>query len=79
MGIAYGDQDSRDSMRAAVMPIWVGGEFIPAKVRLIRGDAEILLGMEVDGELRVTVDFNSRYFQDGQGEWQEAVRNGGNL
>ena len=51
------------------------GGCIPAKGRLISGDSELLLGMEVVWELRLTVDFDERFPQVGQGEWHVMVRN----
>ena len=39
------------------------------------GGDGILLGMEANGELRLIVEFDRRYFQAGQGEWNVMVRN----
>ena len=62
-------------MRATIAPIWVGGEFIPAKGRLIGGGSALLLGMELVRKLSLTVGFGKRYFHVAQGEWHVAVRN----
>ena len=35
------------SDRAIILPIWVGSQFRPVKVRLIGGDAELLLRMDI--------------------------------
>ena len=68
--------ESRDSSHSAAIPIWVGAEFIPANVRLIKGDNE-LIGMEVICELLLIVDFERRYVQVAQAEWQVVIRNVG--
>ena len=75
----YVDQESRDSMRDAVMPIWAETEFIPAHVRLIKRDIELLLGMGVIWELLLIADCNRRYAQVGQGGWHVMVRDSKNL
>ena len=49
-------------MGASIIPYMGSGEFMPAKVRLIVGSADLLLGIWVVNELRLTVDFGTRYF-----------------
>ena len=34
-------------MRVAIIPIWVGNEFMPINVRLIQGDNELLLRLGI--------------------------------
>ena len=65
-------------MRGAVMLIWVGAEFKPAEVRLIKVDNVVLIRMGGVGELRLIANSESFYFQAGQGAWQAIVRNSKN-
>ena len=72
-------QDSRYSPRSTIAPIWVGGrggrgQLQPVKVRLIGGGAELPPGMDVIGELRLTVCFGKRT-PIGQGERNALARN----
>ena len=60
-------------------PIWVGGQFRPVRVRLIGGDTELLLEMEIITELRITVGFGNRNFHVGRGEWRATTRIAGIL
>ena len=60
------------------LPIWAGCQFQPTRVRLIGWGAELLLRMEINSELRITVDFGELYFHIGQGGWQAVTYNGGN-
>ena len=41
----FASQESGDSERAIIRPIWDGCQFRPASVRLVGGDAELLLRM----------------------------------
>ena len=49
MGFVFGDHESREETHASVMPIWGADEIIPARVRLIKSDTELLLGTDVVG------------------------------
>ena len=69
-------QEYREPSHATVIPIRRNTDFKPAKVRLHKGDIELLLGIGVVGELRLTVNFNHPNFQIGQGEWEAMARNG---
>ena len=53
-------------------------EFVPAKVRLLEGDNELLPVMGDIGELRFTVDFNWGYFQVEKSAWRAMASNGEN-
>ena len=66
----FGNRQGRDSDSSTAMPIWAGGDFRPAKIRLINGKTELLLGMDIIRKLRLAVNFGSEQFQVGQGEWE---------
>ena len=70
-----GNHQGRDSDSSTVMPIWVGGYFRLVRIRLINGDAELLLGIDIIRKLRLAVDFGRGRFQVGQGEWEGATFN----
>ena len=72
---AYANHQWRDSGASTVIPIWVNGIFRPARVRLIRGEAALLLGMHIVKEFGAQVDFGSDQFKVGQGEWEMVTFN----
>ena len=53
----------------------VDGHFKPVKIRLINGETELLLGMDIIRKLRLAVDLGSDRFQVGQGEWEAMTFN----
>ena len=53
---------------AKVVPIWTGAEFKHVNVRVIMGDAELILGLEVVGKLDSKVNSKRRNFQFGMRE-----------
>ena len=65
---AFGNRQGRDSDSSTAMPIWVDGDFRPAKIRLINGETELLLGVGIVRKLRLAVDFGCERFQVGQGD-----------
>lgn len=75
MRFFFGGQESRNSTHAAVITIWEVAEVAQAEVRLITGDAELLLGLWPIGKLELEVDFERSNFQVGQGAWNSTVRN----
>ena len=59
----------RDSLLGAVIPIWAGGTFGPVRVRLIRGESELLLGVDIVKKMDSAVNFGSDQFKVGKSEW----------
>ena len=53
-------------------------QLLPVRARLISGGAELLLAMQITGELNITVGFGKREFHIGQGEWEVVTRNEAN-
>ena len=45
----FGKQDAGDSEHSTILPIWVGSQLRLVRVRLIGGDAELLLGFNIFG------------------------------
>ena len=66
----FGNREYREADRATLLPTWVGGRFRPVRLRLIAGEAELLLGMRIIRNLCITRDLRNRYFHIGKGEWQ---------
>ena len=64
-----GNHQARTSEASTAPPICVNGPFRPARVRLIRGKAELLPGMYIVKNLGAQVFFGSDRFKVGQGEW----------
>ena len=58
----------------AIRAIW-SPRFLPAKVRLIGGGAELHTGSGIVNISRLTVYFGNRYFQVGHGAWEVMIRN----
>ena len=54
---AFWNHEARDSTMGDSIPIWADGMFQPARVRLIRGKTELLLGMGIIKKLDLTVNF----------------------
>ena len=50
------------------------GDF-PVTVRSISGGAELLLRIDITGEMDIAVDFGNRSFHTGKGEWDVMTRN----
>ena len=71
-----GDQELRGSGDAIISPIRDGGQFRPVRVRLIGGDAGLLLRMDIIGKLCIAVDFRKRNAHIGNGVWKAMARNG---
>ena len=67
--IARCGRDGRGSLVGASILIWAGGEFKPASVRLMRGKAELRLGVDIIKQMDLTVYFWGRQFKVGQIEW----------
>ena len=61
-------RQGRDSTMGAAIPIWVNGAFKQARVRLIHGKAELLIGMDIITQLDITVRFGRDQFGVGQSE-----------
>ena len=61
-----------------IIPIWVGNKFTPVRIRLIGGDAELLLAVGIIGRLSLSGGRGKRNFHSGQGEWPEMARNSEN-
>ena len=61
----FGNQESRESARAIVSPIFVGDKFRPSKVRLVGGDSELHPALGIKYKLRSAVVFGERYFRFG--------------
>ena len=66
---SLGNHEGRDSTTGAEIHIWVGGAPKPARLRLIRGKAELLSGMDIVKQLGPTVNFWGNQFKVGQSEW----------
>ena len=54
---AVGNQECRDSLMGAVIPIWADGTSKPARFRLIHGKAELLLLAGIVKKLDSAVNF----------------------
>ena len=67
---AFRNRQGRDSEASAAIPIWANCALNPTRVRLIRGKAELLLGMNIARELDIAVSFGSDRFKFGQGWWK---------
>ena len=52
------------------IPIWAQGNFKPARVRLTRGKAELLSGIDIVRKLDIAVRFGRGQFQVLQSEWE---------
>ena len=72
-----GDQELRGSGDAIISPIRDGGQFRPVRVRLIGGDAGLLLRMDIIGKLCIADGSGNRSPHIGQCELQSMTRNGG--
>ena len=72
------DREPRGSDRSIILPILVGYRFRPVRVRLIGGEAGLLVWVDIIEKLRIAVDFGPRNFHIGEAEWKVATRNGGN-
>ena len=57
MEFVVADQESKDSLRAEIRPFWAGNEFSDSEVRLIGGDAELLIAMDAVRKLSLSADF----------------------
>ena len=64
---AIWNHQGRTSGAITGLPIWVNGSFRPVRVRLIRGKAELLLGMHIVKKLCVQVCLGGDRFEVGQG------------
>ena len=64
------------SVGSAVLPIWITDTFIPARMRMIDGMTELLLGLDIIRKLDTTVVFGSNQFRVGQGESEMVTYNG---
>ena len=63
----------------AAIPIWADGASRPARVRLIRGKAELRSAMDIIvKKLDSAVNFRSNQFKVGQSEWGTMTFNGKN-
>ena len=67
---SLGNHEGRDSTTGAEIHIWVGGAPKPARLRLIRGKAELLSGMDIIKMVDLTLNFGSNQFKFGQSEWK---------
>ena len=61
---------------STVLPIWATDSFKPARVRLVGGKTELLLGLDIIRKLDITVVFGSDHFSVGQGELEMVTYNG---
>ena len=68
---ALGDHQERMSEAGAALPIGANGSFMPVRVRLIRGKAELLPSMNIVKKLGAQVCFGSDRCNVAQGEWGE--------
>ena len=67
LGFAFRNHQGRTSAASTVLHIWVNGSFRPARVRLIRGKAELLPGTHIIKKLGVQVCFGGDRLKFGQG------------
>ena len=63
---AFGNHRGRDSTMCTSIPIWAKGNFEPVRVRLMRGESELLWGMDTIRTLDITVRFGWNQFKVGQ-------------
>ena len=61
---------------STVIPICVLDTFKPVSARLIEGETELLLGLDIIRELDITVEFGSDHFRIGQVELEMMTYNG---
>ena len=73
----FRSRESGASHHSIIVSIWVAGGFRLVRVRLVGGDSELLLAMNIIEKLRIKVDFAHRNSHIGQGEWRAMARNGG--
>ena len=59
-----------------VIPTWSGGMFKPARAMLIRGNAELLLAIDIVKKLDVAVNFGGNQFKVGQSELEMMTSDG---
>ena len=71
-----GGQQGRVSVKSTVIPIWVLDTFKPVRARLIEGETELLLCLDIIRKLAITVEFGSDHFRVGQGELEMMTYNG---
>ena len=71
----FGNPHGRVSVKSTVLPIWTTDSFRPARVRLIDGMAELLLGLDIVMKLDITVVFGIDHFRVGQGELEMMTYN----
>ena len=72
----FAHQDSGDCDRSIISDISEIG-LRHVRVRLVGGDAELLVGVDIIQKLRMAVYFGKRNFQIWKGEWRAMGRNGG--
>ena len=63
------------SATSTVIPICVLGTFKPARVRLIEGEKELLLCLDIIRKLDITVEFGRNQFTVGMGELEMMTYN----
>ena len=63
----FGNPKGRVSAKSEAMSIWITDSFRPARVRLIGGTTELLLGLDIIRILDITVVFGSDHLRVGQG------------
>ena len=74
-----GNPESGESDHAIILPTRVGSQFRPVRERLVGGDAELLLRMNITGELFISDDAGKSNSHVRQCEWAAMTRDGVNL
>ena len=67
---AFVNQQGRVSDASTVLPICANDSFKPVRIRLIGGETEVLLRMNMVKKLDIAVCFGIDRFKVGQGEWK---------
>ena len=76
MEFVFWNQQGQASVVSTVIPIWVLDTFKPVRVRLIEGETELLLGLDIVRKLETAVAFGSDHFMVGQCELEMMTYNG---
>ena len=65
---SFGGHEGSDATMGGAIPIWANGTFKPSRLRLGRGNAELLSMVDIIKKLDSAVNFGSHQLKVGQSE-----------